>query len=274
MKRSLSITVKLGPLALVLLLINPAIPASAQSGEPQQFEVKIGTIRAPKTCTTSGWYVSYDRTTTVSGYPTSELTRYFVQYVGQDVNLVHFWGSGYDAYVQDYWIQPGPDSLAHVSTSYNISLWTNTYHAVNQEYILYKDQVIWQVRAELDCQKGRVKAFQMTSEAAQGSRASLPAPSPNLVVALKDIKRYDNPYSTSNYVGTIKACQTFTISGIRMPRASISVYATESVTGKEIQLIGGTSRPPIVDVAENYGQPGGQPILSACAGLMKGTKGK
>jgi hypothetical protein len=245
---------------LLLALPNGGL---AQSGDSPEFSITVDNVRAPSACTPSGWAIIYDRTT--SDLDASTLTRYFVQYVNHDLNFVHYWTSGYSAYVQDYWVTAGTVMGARANGNYTIPLWTDTYQAESIEYILLADEVIWEIRAALTCENGEVTAYALTSEPAQGTRDALPEFTQNLVLALDDIPRYDNPYTQAEYLGTIKACQTFFITSIYRPRASISVWARESFTGHDILLFEGSTRLPIVDVAEDYGQPDGQSLLEACA---------
>ena len=252
-------------LTIVMLLVLPQT-AVARSDSSPAFSVTVDHVRAPSGCTPSGWTISYDRTTTFSDLDASALTRYFVQYVDGELNFVHYWESGYSAYVQDYWVNAGTVTSARASGSYPIPLWTDTYQAEAIEYILLADAVIWQIRATLTCENGEVAAHDLTSEPAQGPRDTLPDFTRNRVLALEDIPRYRNPYAQTGYLGTIPACLTFFITGIYQPRASISVWARESLTGRDMLLFDGSTRLPVVDVAENYGKPDGQPILDICRG--------
>jgi hypothetical protein len=251
-------------LIIVVLLVFPQ-ESLAQSGNSPEFSITVDHVHTPSTCTPSGWGITYDRTTTFSDLDASALTRYFVQYVDNDLNFVHYWGSGYSAYVQDYWVAAGSIMSARASGSYAIPLWTDTYQAESIEVILLADEVIWQIRAALTCENGEVTAYELTSEPAQGTREALPEFTRNRVLALEDIPRYRNPYAQTGYLGTIHACQTFFITSIYQPRASISVWARESLTGRDILLFDGSMRQPVVDVPENYGKPGGPPLLDACA---------
>jgi hypothetical protein len=254
------------PLLLLFLLV-PAMHTFAIQDDPPQVTIEIGAITPPTTCTESGWSASYERKTTRSGtWDLLSRPRYFVQYVNDDLNLVHYWGSGYDQYVQDYMLNTGTDPYARTGGYYTVPLWTDTYRAVSIEYIVEADRVLWEVRAELDCQDGQVIDFRLTSQAAEGTLETLPQPGENLVLALEDIPLYSNPNKTG-YLGTIAACQTFFISSINRPRATISTWAVDSITKQPILLLtDGSFRLPVVDVAENYGQPGGQPILDPCTG--------
>lgn len=245
--------------AVALLLV---LPVYAQ-GSPA-FNISVKGIRAPTTCSQRGWAITYDRTTTITSITASTLTRYFVQYVNHDLNLVHYWGSGYSAYVQDYWVAAGIQPAARAVGTYPIPIWSDTYQAETIEFILQADTVIWALRATLTCDQGKVTAFAISSQPANNDRDTLPKAARNLVLALEDIPRYGNSFTKENYLGTIKACQTFYLSRIYQPRASISVWAVESLTGKAI-LLNGADAPRIVDVAEDYGQQGGQPILKECA---------
>jgi len=250
-----------------------ARPALAQ--DPFSINVEIGDITPPESCSPSYWTISHERTTTISGarpstdlgrYP-SAVMRYVVQYVDGDVNLVHYWGSGYSAYVQDYMVSSQTENFASAKGSYAVPLWSDTYEAVTVQYLLYQDRVVWEIRASLECDGGEVVAYEITSQAADGTREELPKPGRNLVLALDDIRRYRDPFNNKGYLGTIRACQTFYVSDIYMPRASISTWARESLTGQNMLIGGGPPPPlPIVDVHEDYGQPGGQPILDPCTG--------
>jgi hypothetical protein len=254
------------PLLLLFLLV-PVMHAFAIQSDPPQVTIEVGAISPPTECGPHGWRATYERKTTISGtWDMMSRPRYFVQYVNDDLNLVYYWESGYSAYVQDYMLNTGTDPYARIGGYYTIPLWTDTYHAVSIEYIVEADQVLWEVRAELDCQDGTVVDFQLTSQAAEGTLETLPQPNENLVVALEDIPRYSNTYNQTGYLGTILACQTFYISGIYMPRASISTWAVDSITKQPILLSDGSTPLAIIDVAENYGQPGGQPILDECSG--------
>jgi hypothetical protein len=249
-------------LATVFMGISPAF---AEDAAPEAV-IEISEVTPPEECDENGWTIRYERTTTlpatVAGNP---WTRYFVQYVDGDLNLVHYWGSGYSAYIQDYWISAGTQN-ARVSGSYVVPLWTDSYHAVNVEYVLYGDRVLGEVRAELECEAGAVVEYAITSEAVDTTRDALPEPDLNLVLALDDIPRYRLPYSRSDFLGTIHECQTFFLSDIRQPRASIAVWGRDSITGESMVLFDGVTDVPLVDVAEDYGQPDGQPIVDACTG--------
>jgi hypothetical protein len=245
---------KMSFLFTVVLLLGLPHDGLAQSGGLPEFSITIDTVRAPSECTPTGWSITYSRTTTFSDLDASTLTRYFVQYVNSDLNFVHYWGSGYSAYVQDYWVSAGTESNARAIGDYAIPLWTDTYHAKSIEYILQGDEVIWEIWATLTCENGKVAAYEVTSEPVKNTRDALPEFTQNLVLALDDIPVYGNPYTRTDYLGTIKACQTFFITSIYRPRASISAWAHESITGHDILLFDGSHRMPIVDVPEDYGQ--------------------
>lgn len=248
----------------VWLLVCPTDGLAWSGGSPE-FSITVDNVHAPNACTPSGWAITYDRTTTFSDLNAYTLTRYFVQYVNDELNFVHYWGSDYSAYVQDYRVTAGIVSGAKARGDYTIPLWTDTYHAESIEYILLADEVIWEIRALVVCEKGEVVAYELTSELTQGLREALPEFTGNLVLALDDIALYDNPYTHTEYLGTIEACQTFFITRFYRPRASISVWGTESITGSDILLVDGSRGLPIVDVADDYDQPDGQPVLETCA---------
>jgi hypothetical protein len=245
---------KISFLLTVVLLLGLPLDTLAQSGNSPEFSITIDAVRTPSECTPTGWSITYSRTTTFSDLDASTLTRYFVQYVNNDLNFVHYWGSGYSAYMQDYWVSAGTESSARAIGDYVIPLRTDTYHAESIEYILQADEVIWGIWATLTCESGEVVAYEATSRPVQNTRDALPVFTHNLVLALDDIPLYGNPYTRTDYLGTIEACQTFFITSIYRPRASISVWAHESITGHDILLFDGSHRLPIVDVAEDYGQ--------------------
>jgi hypothetical protein len=223
-----------------------------RADDPLQLDIQIADIIPPTTCSPNGWTINYERSTAIDPYTPDDVTRYVVQYLNDDLNLVHYWGSGYSAYVQDYWVEAGTKGDRSVG-NYIIPYWTDTYQAVSSEYILHHEQIVWETRAELECDGGKVAAYRLTSEAAQGKRTSLPKPGKNLILALEDIPRYRQPFTQTGYLGTISACQTFYVSGIYQPRASLSVWGRDSLTGQPL-LLNGNPPPPIVDVPEDYGQ--------------------
>lgn len=257
--------------AVVISALASLRPVRAD--EPFEISVEIKEITPPEACDATGWAISLVRETAITGarpnpdlgrYPSSVM-RYVIQYVDDELNLVHYWGSGYSAYVQDYMVWPQTENFAQIKGRYPVPLWSDTYRAVTVEYLLYEDRIVWETRAALDCDAGEVAAYKVETRAADGVRADLPEPGRNLVLALQDIRRYRNPFNNTGYLGTIKACQTFFVSEITMPRASISTYARESITGQAMLIAGAPTPVPIVDVHEDYGQPGGQPILDDCA---------
>lgn len=249
---------------IVLLFLMPYCRVTQLEASPP-FSITVGNVRVPSTCTSSGWAITYDRTTTISDLDASALTNYFVQYVDYDLNLVHYWGSGYSGYVQNYWISAGTVTHAKATGYYAIPLWHDTYQAESIEYIVLKegpfnivassdtDEVIWEIRASLTCENGVVTLADVTSAPVQSTRGDLPEFRQNLVLALDDFSLYTNSYAQTGYLGTIRACQTFFITDIYVPRASITTYIHESITGHDIPLDTGM---PIVDVPDDYGQPG------------------
>lgn len=251
--------------AFSVLLILMLFHTSVQAQDATVFSIELGEVTPPTKCTPSGWSFAYERTTTLPGpfgTPRPNLTLYFVQYVDDQLNLVHYWGTGYSQYVQDYAVDLA-DILPLAFASYDVPLWSDTYHAVTTEYVLAGDDVLWELRAELDCDQGEVRSFSLTTQAASGSVDDLPQPEPNLVLALEDIPRYRLPATQTDYLGTIEACQTFYISAITHRRASFSVSATDSLTNQPL-LLNGVDAPRLVDVPEDYGQAGGAPILDQC----------
>ena len=259
--------VKMGSLSVIAVLLLVVLPYAAlaqDATDEPAFRITLEDVVLPETCSETGWRFAYQRVINAGSYSGTQLWRYFVQKVDGDLNLVDYWGSGYSAYVQDYMLFGNPLREDVTAGSYPIPLSSDTYEAEVLEYILDGDAVIWEIRATLRCEAGVVIHADIVSEPADTTRAALPVPGDNLVLALEDIPIYEYPFSTTRLLGTIKACQTFFVSGIRMPRASISTYARESITGHEIVLSGGLSPVSLVDVAEDYGQPGGQPTLEAC----------
>jgi hypothetical protein len=245
-------------LITLLLLSLSARPAHADDA----LTITINSVTSPKNCTTSGWMLSYARTVTFSGTP--PLSSYIVQYVDDDLNLVHYWGSGYSAYVQDYMVSSGNQQIRG---SYMVPLLSATYHATTIEYILSGDTILAELRASIQCQDGTPIDHAVTVQSTSGNRSNLSKPSRNLVLALDDIPLYRDFSTLNKSVGTIKACQTFYISNIGQRRASITVYARESISNRAIILAGGIGpQPRLVDVPENYGQPSGYPILDQCIG--------
>ncbi|MCB9455574.1 MAG: hypothetical protein H6671_06275 [Anaerolineaceae bacterium] len=223
-------TTSLVMLLMAVLLLSP-VGSLAQSGSAPAFNITLNNIHPPTRCTPSYWAITYDRTTSFSDIDASTLTRYFVQYINNDLNLVHYWESGYSEYVQDYWVSAGTEIGERAVGAYTVPFWTDTYQAESIEYILKGDEVIWVLRATLTCEQGEVVAYDIISEASQGTRDALPDIPHNLVVALEDIPLYGNPQTQTDYWGTIQACQTFFITDIRIPRASILVWGRESITG-------------------------------------------
>ncbi|MBI5959859.1 MAG: hypothetical protein HY866_14050 [Chloroflexi bacterium] len=248
---------------LLLAVLLLTLPSRAET-QPS-FGITIDAVNAPTECGPHGWWISYTRTTTFSEIEASSLTRYFVQIVNDDINLVHYWGSGYNAYVQDYWVTAGTNPIALAGGSYAIPLWSTSYEAETLEYILHGDQVIWQVRAAVTCEDGVVTQYSLRSEPYERPREALPALAQNLVLALDNIPRYRNTFTQTDYLGTIEACQTFFVTDVYKPRASISVWVVESLTNQPILINDPNNPPPIVDVADDYGQPGGQPVIAECA---------
>lgn len=260
------------PLILVLLLFFGTSSLSAQEATAEAVvppvEVHILSETPPTTCTDNGWYYPYEASTPVQPPLVSwrlAPTRYVIQWVDGDVNLVHYWNSGYSAYVQDYSGYPnGP--FEYIAGGYTIPLPDDTYEAVTSEYVLSGDEIVWETRVELTCEAGVVTHVTFTSQAATGYRADLPVPGGNLVLALEDIPRYRDALAETDLVGTIQACQTFFMSNIYMPRASIFTWGTDSITGEPMLLGGVADLPKLIDVPEDYGQPGGTPIIDGCTG--------
>ncbi len=235
----------------------------AQDGAP--IVIEITEVTPPTECRDTGWIINYERTL-IFTVPSSQLQRYNVQYINDDLTLAHYWGSGYSGYVQDYGLNPGN---ARIVGSYTPAYWTDTYHAVSIDYVLVDDLVVWEIRAELTCDAGTVADYSLTAQTADSPRDSLPAPGENLVITLDEIVLYPAPgiNRRAEPIGTITPCQTFYISGVHIPRTYITTYATESIADTLIELAYGL--PPqarILDVPENYGQAGGAPILDECTG--------
>lgn len=257
------------PLIVAALLLGLPRLALVQEATPEAtaspFQITLENVVPPETCTEFGWRFTYERIIVEGEYARKTLWRYFVQTVDGDLNLVDFWESGYNAYVQDYMLHGNPLRDDATSAGYAVRLSSNTYNAESIEYVLDGDAVIWEIRATVRCEAGIVVEADIVSQPVNTTREALPLPGDNLVLALDDIPIYEYPTSTTHLLGTIRACQTFFLSDIRMPRASISTYGRESITGHEIVLSGGLSPTRLVDVAEDYGQPGGQPILSDCS---------
>ena len=252
-------------LVVVWLLVLPHLALAQEATEEPSFQITIKDVVPPEACTETGWRITYQRTTDLGEYVGTPLWRYYVQTVNGDLNLVHYWDSGYSGYVQDYMLLGNPFRDNVTSSYYPVPLWSDTYEAETIEYILDGDAVIWETHATLTCAAGLVVAADVVSQPAQTTRAALPVPDDNLVLALDEFPIYDSPYGSTHELGTIKACQTFFISDIQMRRASIATYARESITGHLFTLSNGSLQAPLVDVAEDYGQPGGQPTLEACA---------
>jgi hypothetical protein len=214
--------------------------------------------------------MTYDRTTTISDLDVSALTTYSIQYVNGDLNLVHYWGSGYNAYVQDYFVSAGTETFVRTGGYYAIPLWSDTYQAVSIEYTVLmdgpfnivtprdEDQVLWEIRTSLTCEQGEVTAYDITSSPVEGmTRADLPEFTQNLVLAVEDFPLYTNPYTHRGYLGMIEACQTFFVTDLYQPRASITTYIHESITDHDVPL---SSDDPLLDVPDDYGQPGAETI--------------
>ena len=256
---------QLSRVLLAVILLLAASSAQLQDSDGPSFAITLEDIVMPEQCSPHGWRIGYERTVTRGGYAQTPLWRYFVQRVDGDLNLVDYWGSGYGAYVQDYMLMGNPLRSGVTTGSYIVPLWSDTYEAETIEYVLDGDHVIWEIRATVRCEDGVVTEAEIVSEAADGTRESLPEPEDNLVLALDDITIYRYAGLNAEPLGTIRACQTFFLSDIRMRRASITTYGTESLTGHEIVIAGGLSPVPLVDVAEDYGQLAGQPIHDACS---------
>lgn len=250
-------------IAYIILLCLLVTSAQAQEATESPFSITLSNIELPATCSESGWRIDYHRTYP-DGYYSPDPARYNVQRVNGDVVHVDYWGSGYSAYIQDYFVSNGQLRDYWFSSSYTVPLADDTYQAETIEFIYDGDRVIWETRATLTCDDGVVTAADIVSLPTDSTLAELPAPGENLVLALGDIPIYRNNVGTNGVLGTIHACQTFYLSDVRRPRASISILATESITGHTIYLYD-TERAPLVDVDEDYGQPGGQPILDVCA---------
>ncbi|GEM_PF-4478105 len=253
---------------LGILLSAELWRANAQAGTSAPITdivVTVHDITPPQTCDEHGWRIEYTRDVTFNG---DRAWRYFVQYVNDDINLVHYWGSGYSAYVQDYWVLNETGISESVSAYYAIPLWTTTYEAVNVEYVLDGDHVLWEIRTTLTCEAGVVTNYEIVSQAADLERDDLPEPKANLVLTMNDIVLFgaSNDRGTREILGTIAACQTFFVSEIFTPRASITTYATIELTDTPIAISGVRNPPVLIDVAENYGQAGGQAIIDECAG--------
>lgn len=247
-------------LTALLLHLPPAAQAQTVT-PPADFSITISSVQPPTECTPGGWVVRYERTTSASlDQPTT--SRDFFQYVDGDLTA----SSVLDAhsnYVQDSWITAGTQADARFGTSYAVPLWQDSYEAATDEYISLGDRVIWKLHAALTCSAGVVSNFAFTSEAVAMTRDELPRFEHNLVIALEDIPLSSSPLAPTGDLGTIKACQTFFIGPIWTQRASTSVWTTESLTGHNLLLFG-TKRLPLLDVPEDYGQPGGTPALPQC----------
>jgi hypothetical protein len=220
--------------------------------------IELSGVKPPPRCSPAGWVIGYRQKTSGGKSTPATLTRYVVQYVNDDLNLAHYWRSGYSSYAQDYTIFPGEFSV-WTSVNYIVPLPSSTYRATTVIYVLHEQQVVWEIRAAINCMDGLVVSHSLTSQVASGNRDALPRPSRNLVLALGDIAL------DQRSAGVISACQTFYISDIVQARASTTVYGRESIAGTRLRLVGGPTL-PIIDVAEDYGQPGGTPLVAQCVG--------
>jgi hypothetical protein len=155
-------------MVLQLTTINNAAHAQGT------FNIELGAITPPTKCTASYWSINFQRKVTYLGGVKTPPTRYLVQYLNDDLNLVHYWGSGYDQYVQNYGLFNYYDLSARIIGGYVVPLWTDTYRAVTIEYALVGDHVVWETRASITCEHGTVTDYQLTSRAADSQRSELP----------------------------------------------------------------------------------------------------
>ena len=247
-------------IAAVLLMLSP-YAAQAQTMLPAPFRITLDNIQPPTECTPYGWAVTYNRITSAS-LEQPQTSRDFFQYVDGDLTASRV-VDRHSPYVQDSWIAAGTQKEARFGASYVVPLWTESYEAATDEYISLGDDVLWRLRAALTCNAGEVTDFSFTSEAVEMKRDDLPQFERNLVIALEDIPLSSNALTQNGDLGMIHACQTFFIGATWTPRASISEWTTESSTGHDLLLFG-SEWLPLLDVAEDYGQPGGHPALEQC----------
>jgi hypothetical protein len=266
---SLTIRLMIGLLFIVPMAVQAqdVTPEATPLLSPTGFSISVTNVQAPTECSAGGWVIVYDRTTTFGSIDRSTLARYSVRYLDDDLYAVSDEVPGSD-YIADYWATSGSTvPFERVGSGYTPLWWSNNYHAAAIEYVLQGDAVIWALRAALTCENGAVVDYEITSEPVENmTRDALPTIElhrQNLVLALEDFVMHE--YGTNPNPGTIRACQTFFISDLQQNRASILLTARQSITGTRIYLFDGTWV-PVVDVAEDYGQPGGQPIIAACAG--------
>lgn len=253
-------------LLVISMVVLPLLTArQVNADDPTGIVIALSEVKPPTRCTPWGWVMSYRQETSGGKATLATLTRYVVQYVNDDLNLVHYRGSGFSAYTQDYTIYPVM-SWVRSAGSYVVPLPSSTYRATTIVYVLSDNDVVWEIRASIECTDGKVINHSLTSQASSGNRDTLPQPGRNLVLALGDIALKESNISyTTRAAGVISACQTFYISEIIQVRASTTVYARESLAGTRLRVLGGPTL-PIIDVPDNYGQPGGMPIVAQCVG--------
>lgn len=260
-----------------LLLSTLFVPTAVHADEP--FTVKV-TVQPyePEYCGDRGWRDRSTYTIEYSGAKSDWLDRYILQYLNGDLNAVSFNGSGfverehfYRAY-DGIIINNSTHAYPRRRADYWILLFSSTYKAVNVEYLLDADKIVWEIRTELDCTNNKVTRFTINSQATSGSPDDLPKTTSNLVLAVKDIFVPENAYNKNSPVAaTIKACQTFRITDLTEDQIS-SVFVMsglESITKRRIIVYKAgidTRELGLIDVPDNYGQPGGAPILDQCIG--------
>ncbi|HEX2620464.1 MAG TPA: hypothetical protein VHL11_09960 [Phototrophicaceae bacterium] len=227
-----------------------------------EFSITLDNIQPSEECTPYGWTIIYDRTT-LSPFDPYSTSRSYIQYVNGDLTTVNRVDE-HSTYVQDAWVSHGTLTSVRAAGNYSIPLWTDTYQAESIEYIWHEDDLVWQIQATLTCEAGEITEYTLTSEPVPANHDPLPDPESvhNLVVATEAISVYGNPYQKKDSFGTIETCQTFFIGNPWTPRASITTWIHESVTDHDLPFFDGSTRLPIIDVADDYGQP----LLEQCGG--------
>ncbi len=260
-------------LILMTILVMAAFDsAQAQTATPNPppFSITIDKVMPPQNCTSILWQIPFD--STVTGFYDYDrfdtIGYYIIQYVDGSPVYGRWFGREYDRrLVTQYLLQMEEFRLAF--GNYLPRYWTDSYQATTEMYVAFGDDVVWKISGAITCDQGQVTDYAVTSEPLTATRADVPTFEHNLVLALDDIPLYEQYEGKhrNNYLGTIQACQTFFVGDYHSQHPDTLFLAPKSLTDHEVLLFDGYGLTPIVDVAEDYGQPGGQPVLDECAAV-------
>jgi hypothetical protein len=233
--------------------------------------VTVSNVHPGPHCSEYRWSIRHDLEVDFVAPLENVPMTYIVQTVDDDITLVRFWGSGYSSqtdhtsFTWNYEVVEGSNNEL-IPWDFVIPLPDKTYQSRTDVYILDGDNIIWKIQAEVTCERGDIIAYNLTSEAAAGTTADLPTPGSNLVLALEDtpIYRSENVADLEEPSLIIESCQTFSVSDIHVTRPQSGITAGFVEGTESIVFLPPYSK--FVDVGEDYGQPGGEPIADACRG--------